>query len=147
MVTGDIISHYIIIIVVVVVVVVIIIIIIIISWGWLRIGRPVFNFRQGEEFSLRHSVQTGYGSHEASQPGITGRSAKVKNLWSYTSIRYTHLRGMCVGTGTLLLLLLLLLPVTKTKILVSFCWTYLGSSRFCLHRNIGIRFSDTFQTL
>jgi hypothetical protein len=38
----------------------------------LRAGRPAFGSRQGEEFSLLLSTQTGSGAHPASYPMGTG---------------------------------------------------------------------------
>jgi hypothetical protein len=55
--------------------------------GWisivtkLRAGRPVFDSRQGEEISLRYSVQIGSGAHPVSFPtGTMGPSPGIKRL-------------------------------------------------------------------
>jgi hypothetical protein len=58
-----------------------------------------FESREGQEFSLLHVLQTGFGAHSASYPMGTGgkatggseadhslsTSAEVKKMWLYTS--------------------------------------------------------------
>jgi hypothetical protein len=41
----------------------------------IRAGRPGFDSRQGQDFSLLHSVHTGYGAHPAFYPMGTGDKA------------------------------------------------------------------------
>jgi hypothetical protein len=52
----------------------------------LRAGRPGIELRQGQEFSLLHSVQTGSGAHSLSYTMGTGDSfseGKAAGAWSW----------------------------------------------------------------
>jgi hypothetical protein len=68
------------------------------SWGsdGLRAGRPGFDSREGRDFCLLHSIQTGSGSHPVSYPMSTMdsfRGGKAAGTWSWelTSIQYRGL--------------------------------------------------------